>query len=123
MGKAVSKSEPPGRADLKWAMLAAFYFLATISAMSRTAEAPGWVELVARMFSGAFAVCWMVLDCRGKHPMPHGVQLFAWVTLPLFLPGYLIWSRGWRGLGWLMLNMLLLGIVEAVAMVVSGKTL
>lgn len=55
----------------------------------------GWVPLLAY---------WVVLDARKGHRIPcFDFGLYCYLLLPVTLPWYCIWSRGWRGVSLILL--------------------
>jgi hypothetical protein len=55
---------------------------------------------------GLSAIHWVQLDAiHRKHPIPRiALQLLLMIWM-LFVPIYLIWTRGFRGFGWAVLNL------------------
>ena len=86
--------------------LAAFYALALVQGIrSLYYWEPSFLDLLVPI---AFIIAlgwWAVVDASvRRHPIPILARpwffLFAW----LLVPGYVIWSRGWRGVLWIVLN-------------------
>jgi hypothetical protein len=54
------------------------------------------------------AIClarWAVDDARQRrHPIPLTSQSWFLVFAWFLVPGYVVWSRGWRGIGWVLLH-------------------
>ncbi len=48
-----------------------------------------------------------VIDAKvRRHPLSDGAKLVMFTTGPVSLAVYLIWSRGWRGVLWLAVNLI-----------------
>jgi len=62
------------------------------------------------VFSFALAVslcAWALADARQRQkPIPRSQQIWFYVFAPLVVPGYVILTRGWRGLGWVLFHAL-----------------
>jgi hypothetical protein len=72
----------------------------------------------------ALAVClgwWALTDARRRrHPIPRTAQPWFFLLAVPVVPGYVVWSRGWRGLGWVALHTLLWYVVATVALHLGG---
>jgi len=86
--------------------LAAFYALALVQGIrSLYYWEPSFLDLLVPI---AFIIAfgwWAVVDASARgHPIPILARpwffLFAW----LLVPGYVIWSRGWWGVLWIVLS-------------------
>jgi hypothetical protein len=48
---------------------------------------------------------WALVDARGRHrPVPILTRPWFFLFAGLVVPGYVLWSRRWRGLAWLVLH-------------------
>jgi hypothetical protein len=48
---------------------------------------------------------WAVTDARRRgRPIVSGAKFFFFIFAVFVVPCYVIWTRGWRGLGWVILN-------------------
>ena len=64
---------------------------------------------------------WAVVDSRARgHALSRAAQQWLFVAGGFLLPGYVIWSRGWRGLGYVLLHGALGCVAAAVAMNIVG---
>jgi hypothetical protein len=64
---------------------------------------------------------WAIVDARRRrHPIPLLTRPWFFLVAGLLVPGYVIWSRRWNGLGWLALNGVLWYAVATVVMHVGG---
>jgi hypothetical protein len=99
--------------------LAAFYALAIVSG----ARQAYWFQesLLDLLIPLAEALClglWAEEDAnRRGYPIP--MLSRSWfILLPLILvPAYLVWSRGWRGLAWILINCVAWFVLTGVACV------
>src|SRR5438132_4247610 len=94
----------PPRHTLRF--LAAFYGLALVPGIRRLYYwEPSFLDLLVPI---AFVIAlgwWAVVDASvRRHPIPILARpwffLFGW----LLVPGYVVWSRGWRGVLWIVLH-------------------
>jgi hypothetical protein len=76
------------------------------------------------LFPIAFAVAlgwWAIVDARRRgHPIPVLARSWYFFLAGLIVPGYVIWSRGWRGAGLVLLHVVLWFVVAALALHVAG---
>ena len=57
-----------------------------------------------------------VIDAKvRRHPLSDGMKLIVYATFPISMAVYLIWSRGWRGILWLVFHLFLLVVVFTVS--------
>jgi hypothetical protein len=64
---------------------------------------------------------WVVADARRRgRPIPMFVQKWFVLLAPVLAPAYIIWSRRWRGVGWLTLHAALWYALATVTMHVGG---
>jgi hypothetical protein len=88
--------------------LIVFYILAVVwGASVRSGVSSGVERLVS--VAGAIALgWWSVADAnRRRSPIPRFSRPWFFLLAGLVVPVYVIWSRGWRGAGWVVLNALL----------------
>ena len=73
-----------------------------------------WYWFLSLLMASSAAM-WVVFDAqhRGK-PLVHIVQLMVMILWPIAVPIYLITTRGLRGLGWTILNIVGLLIASCV---------
>ena len=101
---------------------AAFFFIAVLmgarAAIVRT-KSPG--DLV---FQLGLAVClgtWAIADARQRgQPIPRSQRLWFFAFATLVVPGYVVVTRGWKGLGWVLVHAAAWMTVFAAAMVFTG---
>lgn len=62
-----------------------------------------------------------VIDAKvRRHPLTDGATLAAVFTFPISMAVYLIWSRGWRGILWLVVNLVVFVVVSMAAASVAN---
>ena len=60
-------------------------------------SSPTFVAVV-QLIWGLLLACWVVVDARKERRIPcFDFGIFCYVLLPITLPWYCFWSRGWRG--------------------------
>lgn len=97
---------PPGRPRHTVWFLAAFYADAVaVGVHSIRPSDPSPLDLVGPV---ALALClgwWAVVDARRRrHPIPASSRVWFFVFAGIVVPGYVVYSRGWRGAGWVALH-------------------
>jgi hypothetical protein len=86
--------------------LAAFYALALVMGLRNLYYGePSLLDLLVPIAFMLALGWWAVVDARVRgHPIPLLARpwffLFAW----FLVPAYVVWSRGWRAVGWIVLN-------------------
>jgi len=72
----------------------------------------------------AMAVClgaWAIADARRRQkPIPRSQKLWYVVFAGLVVPGYVILTRGWRGLGWVVFHAATWMTIAAIALQITG---
>ena len=112
---------------LRYACLAMFYV--TTAFFTYRNERLPWADLtiwpaaeVLIYFSGGMSLmvaC--VIDAKvRRHPLSDGATLVVGITFPISMAIYLIWSRGWRGILWLVLNLFVYILVAFTAAAVAN---
>lgn len=95
---------------LRYACLMMFYATSAFLTYRITrlpwAGPPDWpvVDVLVLVSQGLFLYAACVIDAKvRRHPLSDGVMLVMFVTGGISTAIYLIWSRGWRGVLWLMI--------------------
>ncbi len=100
----------------------AFYSLAVLWGV-RSAVAPER-SLSDIVFPMVLAIClctWAIVDARHRQkPIPRSLRLWFFVLAGIVVPGYVIGTRGWKGLGWVVLHTVAWYALATVAMYVAG---
>jgi hypothetical protein len=91
--------------DYRWLLIAGFYVSTFLSGIIQAASHNALVYYLSALLMACSATGWCVADARrrGKQLLPV-VQLIALLFWFVAVPVYLLASRGWRGLGWIVLN-------------------
>ncbi len=111
-----------------WLFLAAFYVLGVLFGLTavRSAESEG-ARRTDLLLQVSLAVClgwWAIVDARHRrHPIPTLARPWFFLLAGLLVPGYVIWSRGWRGVGWVVVHTVLWCAVVCGAAVLLGLAL
>ncbi|HEY1187731.1 MAG TPA: hypothetical protein VGE74_08740 [Gemmata sp.] len=86
--------------------------------------------MLDRVVPVAFAVClgwWAVTDARRRRrPIPVLSRPWFFLLAPVVVPGYVIWSRRWYGVGWVALHAALgygvaLAVMHLIGVIVFGR--
>ena len=103
-------------------LLVAFYALAFVDgAKQAAATGPARSDLLLSVALGAVLAWWAVGDARARgRPIPITAQPWFFLGYGLLVPAYLIWSRRWSGVGWLVLHTALWFFASVAAMVAVG---
>jgi hypothetical protein len=106
---------------LGW-FLVSYYGLAVLwGAHSAAATPPAGGDLV---FQIALALClgiWAVADAHERgSPIPRSQRIWFLLLARLVVPGYVIVTRGWQGLGWVVLHLIGWIVVATLAMNFTG---
>lgn len=107
---------------LRYACLAMFYltmaFITYRNARLPWVGRPEWpaAEFLIHYACGLLLLAACVIDARvRRHPLTDGTTLTAFLTIPVSMAVYLIWSRGWRGILWLVVNLVVFVVVSIIA--------
>ncbi len=72
----------------------------------------------------ALAIClgvWAVADARQREkPIPRSQQLWLFILAAVVVPGYVIITRGWKGIGWVGLHTVSWVVLWIAAMHTAG---
>lgn len=64
---------------------------------------------------------WAVADSKGRRePIPSLSRPWYYLMGILLVPGYVLWTRRWRGLGWLALHSVAWFLLATIAMHAGG---
>jgi hypothetical protein len=82
---------------------------------------PSVVDLLMPVASAICLASWAIIDAkRRKRPIPLNSQAWFFLLAGIVVPGYVIWSRGWRGIGWVLLNLICWYMLTTVVMHAGG---
>jgi hypothetical protein len=116
-----SPTMAPALRHTRWFLLA-FYALAVLFGVGNAlTREPGATGLILSLCLAVSMGWWAITDSkRHNHPIPMSARmwfvLLAWIVVPI----YVVWSRRWRGVGWVLVNGVCWYLVVAVVMNVVG---
>lgn len=86
--------------------LVAFYALAAVwGVRSVRFWEPSGLDLLTPVALSITLAWWAIVDARKRrHPIPVLSRTWFFLLAVLLVPGYVIWSRRWRGVGWVALH-------------------
>ena len=74
--------------------------------------------------SATFGICicaWALTDARRRgQPIPYSLRIWFYWLAPVVVPGYILGTRGWRGLGYLVFHALAWIVLMLAAMMLTG---
>jgi hypothetical protein len=77
-----------------------------------------------RVIGFVLSIClcaWALTDARQRQkPIPRSQAIWFAIFAGLVVPGYVIVTRGWKGLGWVIFHVVGLFVVSTLAMHVTG---
>ncbi|ADB15117.1 hypothetical protein Psta_0427 [Pirellula staleyi DSM 6068] len=101
-----AKTGPPQRSKLHWWLLGCFYVLAVVWGI-RCAYYPAAsvLEILVPLAMCTVMCIWAVADSIARsHPIPLLARFWFFILAGIVVPGYIVWSRGWRGVGKLLMH-------------------
>ncbi len=114
-------ARPPRRAirgHTLW-FLAGYYFLCILSGARSAYDGPSLLDLMIPLGYAVALSVWALVDARRRG---HRIPLLSksWFVLGYFVtvPGYVIWSRRWWGLLWLLVHAVIGFVVTFFTMLV-----
>lgn len=88
--------------------LIAFHILAIVWGATVRSKAAAGIEVLLSVASAIALGWWCIVDAnRRRSPIPLLSRPWFFLFAGLVVPVYVIWTRGWRGVGWVVLNALL----------------
>jgi hypothetical protein len=86
--------------------LLAFYALAVVWGVRNIwFWMPSQLDLLVPLAMALCLTIWATIDARHhKHPIPPLSQSWFFLFAAVAVPGYVVWSRGLRGVGWVLLH-------------------
>lgn len=123
IGRAAADSPSSGAfRHTRWLLLA-YYSLCVIWGVRNAWQSvPMRLDILVPLALYTAGSWWVIVDARtrGRAVPLHSRQLFFLIAA-LLIPAYVVWSRGWRGLGYLMLHGVLGYLLTAIVMNVVGR--
>ncbi|MEZ6042955.1 MAG: hypothetical protein R3C20_20830 [Planctomycetaceae bacterium] len=115
-----SASEAPavsGFRHTRWFLLAYYLLSALGGVRSAWPTVPLLLDMMLPLALYDVASWWMIADARARgRSVPLLSQQWLFLAAWLLVPIYVIWSRGWRGLGYVTLHAVLGSLLAAVSM-------
>lgn len=100
-------NEPQHQSDYRWLLVVQLYLSTIAWGAVQVFNQNIGPYLLFGIFMAATATQWTVLDARRRgHSIRHILLLLIVLFWSIAVPIYLIWSRGFRGLGWALLHAL-----------------
>ena len=118
VGKPASESAAaPGFRHTRWFLLAYYLLLAMWGVRSAWPTVPSRLDIMVPLALYAVASCWVIVDDRARgRAIPLLSQQWFFLAAGLLVPFYVIWSRGWRGVGYVALHGVLGCLLATVCM-------
>lgn len=93
------------RRDYRWILVGALYLMAGLGGVVQVISPGGLAAVLNALLFALFSTGWCVEDAyqRGTPLLPiiRKIVFFTWIVS---VPIYLIWSRKWRGAGYVLLH-------------------
>ncbi len=117
------KPKPPSGRHT-FALLVAFYALAVPWGFRNVyIQLPSALDLMFPFILAGLLCWWAVIDARRRgRPIPLLARPWFFLGAAAMVPGYIVWSRRWRGAGWIVLHAVL-WMVLASAVMIAGNLL
>ena len=107
----------PGFRHTRWFLLAFYSLFAMWGIRSEWPTVPSRLDIMVPLSLYAVASWWVVVDARLRgRAVPLLSQQWFFLAAGLLVPVYVIWSRGWRGVGYLALHGVLGYLLATVCM-------
>lgn len=114
--KTSALSQWQGANDHRRQIVVAFYAGAAVAAATDALSNNSLVYGLGAILLASAAAGWCLADASWRcKPMTWAAQLLTFLFWPIAVPIYLVASRGWRGLGWALLNAVAFFAVSIVA--------
>jgi hypothetical protein len=116
-----AKDRPQRRALLAFCL---FFYAISIVHGVRSAVVVSSTALTDLVVPVALAIClcsWALADARERQsPIPQSLQIWFYGFAPIVVPGYILGTRGWRGLAWMLLHVVAWFALATVVMNMVG---
>ncbi len=100
----------------RWFLLAYYSLFAMWGVRSAWPTVPSRLDIMLPLALYAVASWWVIVDARARgRGVPLLLQQWFFLAAVLLVPIYVIWSRGWRGLGYVTLHVVLGSLLAAVS--------
>jgi hypothetical protein len=103
-------------------LLAIFYAIAIVWGVRSVYQSePSVLDFLVPLANAICLGAWAIVDARRrKHPIPMSAQPWFVFLAIVLVPAYVVWSRGWRGLAWLLLHVMLWFLVATISLYLGG---
>lgn len=82
---------------------------------------PSWLDVLLPIAFAILLGWWAVADSRERrHPIPMLSRPWFFLAAGFLVPGYVLWSRRWAGLGWLVLHSIVWCLIATIVMHAGG---
>ena len=118
VGKPVSEAPvAAGFRHTRWFLLAYYLLYAMWGVRSAWPTVPSRLDIMVPLALYTVASWWVIVDDRARgRAIPLLSQHWFFLAAGLLVPGYVIWSRGWRGVGYVALHGVLGYLLATVCM-------
>jgi hypothetical protein len=101
----------------------AFYTLAILSGVQAAVIPERSASALVLGFATVLTLCvWALDDARRRQkPIPRSQKIWFFVFAVIVVPGYVIGTRGWRGIGWVVFHGVGWLVFSTLAMNVTGS--
>jgi hypothetical protein len=112
-----SAVRPASRA---WRIFCLFYYGLAVFYGARYALVTTSTALFDLVFPTVMYIClcsWALTDARERRqPIARSLQFWYYLFAPIVVPGYLLGTRGWKGLAWIAFHVVAWAVVATAAM-------
>jgi hypothetical protein len=107
----------PGFRHTRVFLLVYYLLFAMWGVRSAWPTVPSRLDIMVPLALYAIASCWVIVDDRARgRAIPLLSQQWFFLAAGLLVPVYVIWSRGWRGVGYVALHGVLGYLLATVCM-------
>ena len=118
-----TESETPaieGFRHTRWFLIAYYLIFVMWGFRNAWPTVPSRLDIMVPLALYAVASWWVIVDARARgRAVPLLSQQWFFLGAVLLVPVYVIWSRGWRGVGHLFLHVVLGYVLATVCMIVT----
>ncbi|MBV8076705.1 MAG: hypothetical protein JO284_09920 [Planctomycetaceae bacterium] len=110
-----------GGRHTRWFLITLYMLAFVWGARSIYFWEPTSLDLLFRVALAILLGWWAVADARWRrHPIPLLSRSWFVLGATVLVPVYVIWSRRWRGVGWIILHTALWFVLATVVMTIGG---
>ena len=101
----------------RWFLIAYYSLFAVWGIRSAWPTVPSRLDIMVPLALYAVASWWVIADARARgRAVPLLSQQWFFLVAALLVPVYVIWSRGWRGVGYVALHVVLGYLLATICM-------